>query len=77
MFKRAVCLAAGIALAGPPAFAGPITGFASFTPLPASVPAGSLPEAAPFLLSSPNFSQKTVSANGAVGSPSATATTGT
>jgi secreted PhoX family phosphatase len=37
--------------------------FGTFTPLSASVPGGSLPEAAPLLLSSPNFVQRTISAN--------------
>jgi hypothetical protein len=46
-------------LAGP-SFAGP---FQDFTPLPASATGGSLPEAQPFLLSSPKFRQKTLSAN--------------
>ncbi|MBT9458430.1 MAG: DUF839 domain-containing protein [Burkholderiaceae bacterium] len=36
------------------------THFENFTPLAASVAAGSLPESAPFQLSSPNFSQKTI-----------------
>ena len=39
------------------------SGFANFTPLPASIPGGALPEAAPLLLSSPNFRQRTISAN--------------
>jgi uncharacterized protein len=34
--------------------------FGNFTPIPASVASGSLPEATPFQLGSPNFSQKTV-----------------
>lgn len=37
--------------------------FSVFTPLPASVPGGSLPEATPLLLSSPWFQQRTISAN--------------
>lgn len=37
--------------------------FSNFTPLPASVPGGSLPEATPLLLSSPFFTQTTLSAN--------------
>ncbi len=36
------------------------TNFSTFTPLGASVPAGSLPESAPFLLGSPNFSQVSI-----------------
>jgi len=38
------------------------TNFENFTPLPTNVAAGSLPESAPFQLSSPNFSQKTIAA---------------
>lgn len=41
------------------------TSFDEFTPLPSSVPAGSLPESQPFALSSPFFTQKTVNANDA------------
>jgi len=37
--------------------------FDSFTPLPGSAPAGSLPEATPFQLSSPLFAQRTLDAN--------------
>ena len=37
--------------------------FQDFTPLPASVVGGSLPESKPFLLSSPSFRQRTLSAN--------------
>ena len=47
-----------------PASAAP-TFFDSFTPLPSSVPAGSLPESQPLQLSSPYFSQKTINANDA------------
>ncbi len=36
------------------------SGFSSFTPLHGEIEAGSLPEAAPFLLSSPRFVQKTL-----------------
>ncbi len=39
------------------------TEFDNYTPLNAVVPAGSLPESSPFLLSSPKFSQTTVVAN--------------
>lgn len=56
-----LAVALGMALLSQTALAG--TYFNSFTPLASSVPAGSLPEAAPFQLSSPRFSQKTVSAN--------------
>lgn len=45
-----------------PAYAN-IISFDDFTPLSASVVAGSLPESEPLLLSSPQFSQKTISAN--------------
>ncbi len=48
-------------LAGP-GYAGT---FQDFTPLPASVTGGSLPESKPFLLSSPKFQQRTLSANDA------------
>lgn len=37
--------------------------FDNFTPLPGSVPAGALPETAPFQLSSPLFMQRTLDAN--------------
>jgi hypothetical protein len=47
-----------------PAHAVP-TSFDEFTPLPNSVPVGSLPESQPLTLSSPFFTQKTVSANDA------------
>jgi len=39
------------------------TRFSTFTPLPSSVPAGSLPEATPFQVSNPNFLQRTINAN--------------
>lgn len=39
------------------------TRFSTFTPLPGSVPAGSLPESTPFQLSAPNFQQRTLNAN--------------
>jgi len=41
------------------------TRFSTFTPLPSSVPAGSLPEATPFQVSNPNFLQRTINANDA------------
>jgi len=63
MFKRTkLSLAIGLILAGQPVFAAP-TYFENFTPLASSAPAGSLPEATPFQLSSPHFIQKTISAN--------------
>lgn len=46
----------------PQAFAGP-TNFDNFTPLASSVPGGSLPESAPLQLSSPLFTQTSISAN--------------
>lgn len=55
----------GLALISQTALAGTLSRFSDFTPLPASVPAGSLPEATPFQLSSPNFVQKTINANDA------------
>lgn len=56
-------LAAGLTLAAQPVSA--ISNFSQFTPLASSVPAGSLPETAPFTLSSPKFSIRTLSANDA------------
>jgi secreted PhoX family phosphatase len=47
------------------ALAGPLTQLDNFAPLPSSVPAGSLPEATPFQLSSPHFQQRTINANDA------------
>src|SRR6187551_1630372 len=55
-----------VALLGVSTATGAVAGpspFETFTPLAASVPGGSLPEAAPLLLSSPKFKQKTLSAN--------------
>ncbi|MCK9992868.1 MAG: uncharacterized protein Dbin4_01388 [Alphaproteobacteria bacterium] len=52
--------ALGMVLATSPAFA--VT-FDQFTPLAASVAAGSLPEDKPFELSNPNFTQRTLNAN--------------
>jgi len=57
-------LVAGLIITGYPAFATP-TLFDNFTPLPSSVPAGSLPEDKPFLLSSKFFAQRTLNANDA------------
>ena len=47
-------------LALPAAATAQTSPFASFTPLPASVPAGSLPETAPFLLSNPAWTQRSI-----------------
>lgn len=52
-------LAIGLALAASPAFAAG-TPFSHFTPLAGDVGAGTLPEAAPYRLSSPHFSQTTI-----------------
>jgi hypothetical protein len=49
-------------IAGQPALAAP-TLFDNFSPLPNSVPGGSLPESTPFLLSAPWFHQRTLNAN--------------
>jgi secreted PhoX family phosphatase len=54
-FKK-LSLAIGLMLAGSSAFAGG-TSFEDFTPLVGDTVAGSLPESAPFVLSSPHFSQ--------------------
>ncbi|MEO6747012.1 MAG: alkaline phosphatase PhoX [Caldimonas sp.] len=60
MFQSNRCAVfAGLALASATATAG----FETFTALPSSVPVGSLPEATPFQLSSPAFTQKTLDAN--------------
>ncbi len=70
MYQHKYLLALGvasIALATSPAFAAPVT-FADFTPLAASVAAGSLPEDKPFQLSSSSFRQETLHANGPAGS---------
>lgn len=64
-FHTATAAAAGLAaLLGTahPVAAGP-TNFDNFTPLPSSVPAGSLPESKPFQLSSGTFFQQTINAN--------------
>ena len=52
-------LAIGLALAASPAFAAG-TPFSHFTPMTGDVGAGTLPEAAPYRLSSPHFSQTTI-----------------
>ncbi len=54
----AVCMIA--LLASSATVQGGTTFFDEFTPIPSSVAAGSLPEAAPFQLSSPNFKQRTI-----------------
>jgi secreted PhoX family phosphatase len=56
MKLKQLSLAIGLALAGSLAFAGG-TSFDQFTPLTGDTVAGSLPEAAPFVFSSPHFSQ--------------------
>ena len=65
MRNRALIWAALATLPATAALAGPNTQFDNFTPLASSAPAGSLPEAAPFSLSSPHFSQSTLNANDA------------
>lgn len=63
MFRPAkLSLAISLVLTAQVAVAGP-TLFENFTPIPSSVAAGSLPEPTPFLLSSPRFAQKAISAN--------------
>ena len=56
MMLKKLSLAIGLVLAGSTAFAGG-TSFEDFTPLVGDTVAGSLPESAPFVLSSPHFSQ--------------------
>lgn len=56
-------MAALLGLAAAPDAGAVPSPFETFTPLPSSVPGGSLPEATPLLLSSPKFTQKTLSAN--------------
>ncbi|ACK73420.1 protein of unknown function DUF839 [Gloeothece citriformis PCC 7424] len=60
MFLKSIPLTLVISLVGSQAYA---ASFDNFTPLPNSVPAGSLPEETPLLLSSPNFIQESISAN--------------
>lgn len=64
---RLICAMAA-AFAAQAVVAGPIA-FENFTPIAASVAAGSRPEATPFQLASSNFSQRSISVNGAVGTP--------
>ncbi|MGA9165174.1 MAG: alkaline phosphatase PhoX [Thiobacillus sp.] len=59
MMLRKPLLAISLILAGSPAFASG-TSFGRFTPMAGDVGAGTLPEAAPYKLSSPCFSQKTL-----------------
>lgn len=56
MMLKKLSLAIGLVLAGSSAFASG-TSFEDFTPLVGDTVAGSLPESAPFVLSSPHFSQ--------------------
>lgn len=64
MIRMRPILAAGaLIVSATPALAGTL--FDHFGALPGSVPAGSLPEATPFQLSSPYFSQQTLNANDA------------
>lgn len=56
MMLKSLSLAIGLTLAGSTAFADG-TAFKDFTPLVGDTVAGSLPESAPFVLSSPHFSQ--------------------
>jgi len=56
MMLKKLSLAIGLVLASSTAFAGG-TSFEDFTPLVGDTVAGSLPESAPFVLSSPHFSQ--------------------
>lgn len=57
MMLKKISFAVGLALAAPFAFADNATSFDHFTPLVGDTVAGSLPESAPFVLSSPHFSQ--------------------
>lgn len=61
-FQRTL-IAAGLALAGSSAFAD-ATRFSDFTPMTGDVGEATLPEAAPYRLSSPKFSQMTIVARG-------------
>lgn len=60
--RTKIALAVGLALTASQAFADN-TYFDNFTALPGSVPVDSLPESSPLLLSSPNFSQKSIFQN--------------
>ena len=59
MTLKKLSLAIGLVLAGSSAFAGS-TSFDHFTPMTGDVGAGTLPESAPYKLSSPRFSQMTI-----------------
>ena len=59
MMLKKLSLAIALALAGSSAFAGGMS-FDHFTPMTGDVGAGTLPEAAPYKLSSPHFSQTTI-----------------
>ncbi|MHB1145347.1 MAG: alkaline phosphatase PhoX [Thiobacillus sp.] len=59
MMLKKLSFAIGLVLAGSSAFAAD-TSFDHFTPLTGDVGAGTLPEAAPYKLSSPHFSQMTI-----------------
>jgi hypothetical protein len=59
MMLKKLSLAIGLALAASSAFAD-ATSFDHFTPMAGDVGAGTLPEAAPYKLSSPHFSQMTI-----------------
>jgi len=59
MTLKKLSLAIGLLLAGSSAFAGN-TSFDRFTPMTGDVGAGTLPESAPYKLSSPRFSQMTI-----------------
>ncbi|HYM98246.1 MAG TPA: hypothetical protein VET25_00770, partial [Aestuariivirgaceae bacterium] len=59
MMLKKLSLAIGLVLAGSAAFAAG-TSFKDFTPMTGDVGAGTLPEAAPYRLSAPHFSQMTI-----------------
>lgn len=59
MTPKKISLAIAMALAGSTAFAGG-TAFSHFKPMTGDVGVGTLPESAPYRLSSPNFSQMTI-----------------
>ena len=58
MLQSKILAAVAVALCPPVIAAG--THFSTFTAIPSSVAAGSLPESAPFQLSSPTFTQKVI-----------------
>ncbi len=64
MTLKKLSLAIGLVLAGSSAFAGS-TSFDHFTPMTGDAGAGTLPESAPYKLSSPRFSQMTIVARDA------------